>query len=473
MTMLIKCLFAIALLPAVVGPVSADDLPAFPGAEGHGSLTRGGRGGKVIAVSNLNDSGPGSLRAAVDTEAARIVVFRVSGTIKLDSPLRIRHPHITIAGQTAPGDGICLRGQPLLIGADEVIIRYIRVRLGDESAKGVDALESRYCKNLILDHVSASWGRDEVLSVYHCEQVTIQNCIISEAIGDGESHKFAALWGSNHSSHQRNLFAHNDSRNPRWASGSGNVDYRNNVLYNWGYASSYGGEAHQVGDRRNPPVEFTHINMVANYYKPGPATRPGIKARIANPSTRGGAADAGKWWISGNVVEGSTEVTADNWLGVTPSGGEFQLAEPWPAMPIAQQSAEEAYQTVLARVGCSLPNRDSVDARIIEEVRSGTATHGNGIISSQSDVGGWPELESLPAPKDSDGDGMPDWWEIKHGLNPNDPSDARGDLNGTGYTNIEEHLNGTGPAVFIDYTKRENNINTLTADSFKIPRTEM
>jgi hypothetical protein len=195
---------AIILTTLMASSVCARPIPAFPGAEGYGSLTRGGRGGKVIAVMNLNDSGSGSLRAAVEAEGPRIVVFRVSGTIQLKSSLRIRHPYITIAGQTAPGDGICLRGQPLVIGADEVIIRYIRVRLGDESASGVDAVEARYNRNIILDHVSASWGSDEVLSVYHGEYTTVQNCIILEAIGNGTSHKFAGIWGCNYSTYHHN-----------------------------------------------------------------------------------------------------------------------------------------------------------------------------------------------------------------------------------------------------------------------------
>jgi pectate lyase len=438
----------------MVSTVYARDIPVFPGAEGYGAATTGGRGGKVIAVTNLNAAGPGSLQAACDVQGPRIVVFKVAGTI--DGNIRIRNDHITIAGQTAPGDGITIKGN-LGIGASDVVIRYIRVRADGDS----DAVGGRYNKNIILDHVSASWSTDEVLSIYHCEYVTIQNCIISEAVGDGESHRFAAIWGSNYSTHHHNLIAHCDSRNPRWASGCGNVDYRNNVLYNWGYNSSYGGEAHQRGDRRNPPVEFSHINMVANYYKPGPATRSDVKARIANPSTRNGAADAGKWWVSDNLVDGSSTVTADNWLGVVPSGPEFRLAEPWPAMAIAQQSAEEAYNAVLAHAGCSLPNRDSVDARIIEEVRNGTATYGNGIISSPNDVGGWPELKSGTAPTDSDNDRMPDAWEEKYGLDPNNADDGSPDKDGDGYTNVEEWLNGTDPNEFVDYTKPENNVNTL------------
>jgi pectate lyase len=459
MKMLLMWMFAIAFSQMAAGLVSADDLPAFPGAEGYGAKTTGGRGGRVIAVTNLNESGPGSLQAACEAKGPRIVVFRVSGTI--DADLSIRNDHITIAGQTAPGDGITIKGS-LSIGANDVIVRYIRVRYAGSGNAG-DAIGGRYKENIILDHVSASWGTDEVLSLYHNRYVTIQNCIISEAVGDGKSHKFGGIWGDNYSTYHHNLIAHNDNRNPRFASGAGHVDFRNNVIYNWGYGTSYGGEKQQQG---NAKFNFSTINMVANYYKPGPATNSNVKSRIVAPSSRDGDADAGKWWVSDNLVEGSPEVTADNWKGVTRTDAAFRLDKPWPAMKINQQSAQDAYKTVLARVGASL-HRDSVDARIIEEVRKGTATHGNGIISSPNDVGGWPELKSLPAPKDSDGDGMPDAWEVKYGLNPNDPSDANGDLNRSGYTNIEEYLNGTDPTVFVDYTKRENNVNTLEPSNDK------
>lgn len=447
---------AVIWLASFASTGDALGLPAFPGAEGYGAETAGGRGGRVIAVTNLNAKGPGSLQAACDAEGRRIVVFKVAGTI--DGDIRIDNDHITIAGQTAPGDGITIKGN-LAIRASDLVIRYLRIRTDGDG----DAVSGRYEKNIILDHLSASWGADEVLSVYHCENVTIQNCIISESIGHGTSHRFAAIWGSQYSSHHRNLIAHCDSRNPRWASGCGFADYRNNVLYNWGYNSCYGGEAHQVGDRRRPPIEFSHINMVANYYKPGPATHSKVKARIANPSTRDGAEDAGKWWVAGNIVEGSPSVTADNWRGVSPSGPEFRLDQPWPAKAITQQSAEEAYETVLDDVGCSLPKRDTVDTRIVEEVRNGTATYGNGIITNPKDVGGWPELDNATAPTDSDNDGMPDEWERQFGFNPYDESDNTHDKDEDGYTNIEEYLNGTDPIEFVDYTKPANNKNTLEA----------
>jgi hypothetical protein len=448
----------------------AQNLIAFPGAEGYGKYTAGGRGGKVYEVTNLNDAGEGSLRAAIEAEGPRTVVFRVSGTIILNSRLRISHPYVTIAGQTAPGDGICIRKYSLDINADEVIIRYIRARLGGESGKDSDAISSRSTRNIILDHVSASWSVDETMSIYRCENVTVQWCIISESMFNSNhvkgSHGYGGIWGSNNSSYHHNLLAHHSSRNPRFASGCGNTDYRNNVLYNWGYQSCYGGEKQQRGDAK---VAVSNINMVANYYKPGPATKPGeVSHRIASPSSRNGAADYGKWYVADNVVEGSASVTADNWDGgIQPQGGSSDIAalkldQPWPSMAINQQTAEEAYRSVLANAGATLPKRDSVDTRIVEEVRNGNAMYEGpsykqkssvadkskkcGIIDSQTDVGGWPELKSTTAPTDTDHDGMPDDWEIAKSLNPKN-ADDRNKVATDGYTMLEKYLNSIGPST--------------------------
>ena len=324
-------LICVSMLALVTNTYAAGtpSIPAFPGAEGYGAITRGGRGGKVIAVTNLNDSGPGSLRAACEAEGPRIVVFKVSGTITLESTLRISKPYITIAGQTAPGDGICIKEYPLLINASEVIIRYIRARLGDETDNDSDAIEGRYQKNIILDHVSASWSVDETVSIYHCENVTIQWCLISESMyfaGHAKgTHGFGGIWGSNRSTYHHNLLAHHSSRNPRFASGCGYNDFRNNVIYNWGYNSAYGGEKEQPG---NEKLNFTVVNMVANYYKPGPATRPGnVTYRIINPSSRNKADDFGKWYVAENIVHGNPAVTADNWDGgVQPQDGSSYIA---------------------------------------------------------------------------------------------------------------------------------------------------
>ncbi|MFA9389722.1 MAG: T9SS type A sorting domain-containing protein [Prolixibacteraceae bacterium] len=421
---------------------------AFPSAEGYGKYTVGGRGGKVIEVTNLNASGTGSFAAAIGASGPRTVVFRVSGTIT--GNFNIKNDNITIAGQTAPGDGICIRGN-LSTSADDVIIRYIRVRY-DPSMGENDGIGGRYQKNIIFDHISASWSTDETMTLYHNENTTVQWCILAEACPKGttDEHRFGGIWGNNYGTWHHNLIAHNASRNPRWASGCGYNDYRNNVIYNWEYASCYGGEAHQVGDRRTPPIEHSTINMVANYYKPGPATESGVRNRIADPSTRDGDADAGQWWISDNFVDGSSSVTADNWKGVTKTGSAYRLKEPWTAMEIDQQTAEEAYRTVLEYSGCSLPTRDKVDADIIDDVLKGTGKYGkNGIIDRPSDVGGWPTLNSTTAPDDSDHDGMPDHWETAKGLNSTDPED-RNTIGESGYTNLEIYLNSlvNNPSLF-------------------------
>ncbi|MDD3320567.1 MAG: pectate lyase [Paludibacter sp.] len=412
---------------------------AFPTAEGYGKYTVGGRGGVVLEVTNLNDSGEGSLRAALETKGPRTVVFRVSGTIT--GNFSIKNDSITIAGQTAPGDGICIKGN-LSTGANNIIIRYIRVRF-DPSTGANDGMGGRYHKNIIFDHVSVSWSTDETLTLYHNENTTVQWSIIAEACPKGTTneHRFGGIWGNNYGTWHHNLIAHNASRNPRWASGCGYNDYRNNVIYNWEYASSYGGEARQKGDRRTPKIEHSTINMIANYYKPGPATQSKVRSCIVAPSTRNEDADAGQWWVSDNFVEESPEVTANNLLGVTKTSSAYRLNEPWQAMKINQQTAQEAYQYVLDHAGCSLPNRDKVDIDIINDVRTGTAQYGkNGIINNPSDVGGWPELKSIPAPIDTDHDGMPDSWEKANKLDPKN-ADDRNKIGADGYTMLEKYLN--------------------------------
>ncbi len=407
---------------------------AFPTAEGYGKYTTGGRGGTVIEVKNLNASGPGSLGAAISASGPRIVVFKVAGTIT--GSFNITRGDITIAGQTAPGDGICIRGN-LSTSASNIIIRYIRVRF-DPANGANDAIGGRFQKNIIFDHVSASWSTDETMSLYHNDSTTVQWCIISEACekyenGVGIGHRFGGIWGNDYGTWHHNLIANNDSRNPRWGSGVGYNDYRNNVLYNWGYQGAYGGEATQPGDAR---YTFSTINIVANYYKSGPATGP--KSLIVNPSARS-ATDKGSWYVSDNYVNGYPDVTDDNWKGVT-GNNYIKMSTPWNAMPIKQQTAEQAYLSVLDYAGCLFPNRDSVDARIVKDARNGTYTYGNnGIITVPEDVGGWPILAAGTPYTDSDHDGMSDEWETAHGLNPSDPSDRNGIGEG-GYTNLEVFL---------------------------------
>jgi len=412
---------------------------AFPTAEGYGKYTKGGRGGKVYEVTNLNTTGTGSLGAAISASGPRTVVFRVSGTIKGD--FRINNDYITIAGQTAPGDGITIKGS-ISINSSNVIIRYIRVR-PDPSVGEVDAMGCRGEKNIIIDHVSVSWSSDEVLSVYENDSVTIQWCIISEACakiinGENTGHQFGGIWGNNLGTYHHNLFSSNASRNPRWASDTKYNDYRNNVVYNWGYNSCYGGEN-----------DFT-VNMVANYYKAGPATRSNVKNRIAAPG------EGGKWYVADNYIDGYPDVTADNWLGM--EGDDYtKMSSPWDAMAINQQTPVEAYDSVLAKAGCSFPKRDRIDGHLIYDALNGvnsfegssynnnnpvsTTIKNGGILDSPYDVGGWPELNSTEAPTDSDYDGMPNYWEKANGLDTSLASDGNAYTLDTSYTNLEVYLN--------------------------------
>lgn len=407
---------------------------AFPGAEGFGKYTSGGRGGKVIVVQNLNDSGAGSLREAIMAKGPRTIVFAVAGTIVLESPLRIKHGDITIAGQSAPGDGIALRGYPLKIDADNVIIRYLRFRMGDENAIEDDAISAIRQRNIIIDHCSFSWGTDEAASFYDNENFTLQWSIISESLNEsvhskGE-HGYGGIWGGKGASFHHNLLAHHKSRTPRFNGARTHkepdkeiVDFRNNVIFNWQANSAYAGESGQY-------------NIVNNYYKPGPATEKTKRDRIVNPWE-----PYGKFYVAGNYMDGNEKVTENNALGVICDTSSKPLVqEPIPVVEIDMKTAADAYELVLATAGASF-RRDAVDERIVKEVRKGKATFGNGIIDSQTDVGGWPELKAGKAPLDSDGDGMPDFWEKEHGLDPHDPTDNIAHSLDKNYTNIEIYLN--------------------------------
>ena len=412
-----------------------EGLVAFPGAEGYGKIATGGRGGEVYEVTNLNSSGSGSLKDAF-SKSGRTIVFRVGGTISGGYSVP---DNTTVAGQTAPGDGIEINGT-LGIG-DNTIVRYIRVRTN----VGGDAIARRGGDKIILDHVSTSWSGDEVLSIYHCTNVTIQWCMITEAMSS--DHQFGGIWGNNYSTYHHNLFAHNTDRNPRIATGAGYNDLRNNVIYNWKNESVYGGEA------TGQAWDFCTTNVVANYFKPGPGTPtdPILHTRICSPWNRDGSV-YGDWYVAENYLVGHPDVTADNWLGVYPRWferiyddraaiPELKLDSPSTYMPIRQETAEEAYLSVLEHAGCSLPNRDSVDRRIIEEVRNGTYTYGNnGFVTKPSDVGGHPSLQNGTPPADSDHDGMPDAWENANGLNPNNAND-RNNTDSIGYTMLENYIN--------------------------------
>ena len=412
---------------------------AFPGAEGFGRYTTGGRGGQVVYVTNLEDSGEGSLRKAIQKKGPRIVVFAVSGTIALKEPLDINNGDITIAGQSAPGDGICISNYPVSVKADNVIIRYMRFRMGNVTGQEADALGgNRGQSNIIIDHCSMSWATDECASFYRNKQFTLQWSIISESLNESVhakgDHGYGGIWGGEGASFHHNLIANHSSRTPRFSGSKSTpnspdelVDFRNNVIFNWVHNSSYGGEKGRY-------------NMVNNYYKAGPATSSSRKNRIVNPSQ-----PYGQFYVSGNHVEGYPAISTDNWAGGVQADhvDSAKAVNPFKVTAIKEQSAAEAYELVLAHAGASY-KRDAVDARVVADVRSGKPTSGakkNGIIDSQQDVGGWPELKSLPAPEDQDQDGMPDAWERQHNLDPNNPADAAGYTLDKQYTNVEVYLN--------------------------------
>lgn len=418
-----------------------DSALAFPRAEGFGKYTTGGRGGKVYIISNLEDDGPGSLREAISKKEPRIIVFAISGTIKLASELVIRNGDLTIAGQSAPGDGICLRGYSMRVHADNVIVRYMRFRMGDETKNQNDAFYGMRHKNIIIDHCSMSWSTDECASFYDNENFTMQWCILAESLNasvhEKGEHGYGGIWGGMGASFHHNLLADHNSRSPRFCGARYHkqpareiVDFRNNVIFNWGINSSYAGE------RGNH-------NMINNFYKPGPATPKSKINRIINPWS-----PFGKFYVNGNAMFGDAKVTANNWAG----GVQFDkgdntdsvfLDKSIPVVAVGTQPAREAYEKVLKEAGASL-KRDNVDTRIVTEVETGKAPYGknkNGIIDSQTDVGGWPDLASSPVLPDGDQDGMPDAWETSHNLDPRNGNDAPAYTLSKQYTNIEVYLN--------------------------------
>lgn len=428
----------LALVAALPSPEAG--ALAFPGAEGAGRFAQGGRSGQVLFVTNLDDAGPGSLRAAVEAKGPRTILFRVSGTIKLARPLVIREGRVTIAGQSAPGGGITLRDHRLEVSADDVVIRYIRSRLGDESKTESDAIWINKGRRIILDHVSASWSVDETLSAsanytspdQGFYDLTVQWSIISESLtrslhAKGQ-HGYGSLIrggrGSKISFHH-NLWASHSARMPRPGNYSGPevdpigafFDFRSNVFYNWG-----GGRSGYNADK----ATLSRYNFVDNSYVAGPQSQKPIAFDESNMLAQA--------YFAGNGMNGT--VPPDPWslvTGVRPDG--YRLAAPIDMAPVKPDSAASSYERVLAGAGAS-KMRDTVDQRVVAGVRDRTGRQ----IDSQREVGGWPELHTAPAPRDSDKDGMPDAWEKAHGLDPKDAADANQDRNRDGWTNIEEWL---------------------------------
>lgn len=495
-------------------------IPAFPGAEGGGMYTAGGRGGKVLVVTNLNDDGPGSFRWACEQGGARIIVFNVCGIINLKTPIILRAPYVTIAGQTAPGDGVCIAGESFQVNTHDVIVRHMRFRRGNTHVwNREDSFGGNPVGNIMIDHCSCEWGLDENISFYRhmfdmgdgkpmrkepTVNVTIQNTISAKAL-DTYNHAFGSTIGGENTTFMRNLWADNTGRNPSIGWG-GVFNFVNNIVYNWVHRTADGGEF------------STMSNFINNYYKPGPLTPKDtpIGYRIVKAESRSKNLfpyqQFGRVYAIGNIMEGNEAVTKDNWDGgiqiadkdLKGEGGvpEDVLAlmksnEPFPMAHMTIIPSEKTFDYVLENVGATLPIRDIVDQRIIEEVRTGKAyyvkklpkenpygdmwglsdksknedgffkyrrldkdSYKYGIITDPAQMGGYPEYKGEPR-VDTDGDGMPDEWEIANGLNPNDPSDANGDCTGDGYTNIEKYINGISTKVKVDWTDLKNNHDTL------------
>ena len=436
---------------------------AFPGAEGGGMYVTGGRGGRVIHVTNLNDKGEGSLRAALTASGARTVVFDVAGIIELQSAIQIKNGDLTVAGQTAPGDGICIKNYSVNIAASNVIVRFLHFRLGDEgpnAGDSEDCIWGRYQSDIIIDHCSMSWSIDECASVSANEHFTLQWCILPESMNDSAhskgSHGYGGIWGGKDASFHHNLLANHHSRNPRIdhpeiypksngefdLSKRGSVDLRNLVVYNWGDNSSYGGEGGK-------------FNFVGCWYKPGPDSKDRhyfvdayrLYTRSDKTTVDYGYPDL---FMSGNFHSGYSDISSDNSAGIYwhNGGSEALRSEPNPlsgpsgkAVYTTTHPASAGMETVLSQAGDRI-HRDAVDVRAVEGVKNNTGR----IINTPSDAGGWPEYkataEDLARTADTDADGMPDWFEEQFGLNKTEASDARSitlDRNGR-YTNLEMYL---------------------------------
>ncbi len=440
MKLLPPILLSCTLLAAA--PATATEAPqiAFPGAEGHGRFAQGGRGGAVLHVTTLEDSGPGSLRAAVEAKGPRTVVFETAGTIRLKSPLKISRGRITIAGQTAPGEGITLADQPLVVAADDVVIRYLRVRLGDQSGVQEDAVTVSRGRRIILDHISASWSVDETLSVgsrYDPPEtgvfdVTVQWSLIAESLNRSVHakgrHGYGSLIRGGHGakmSFHHNLWANHLARMPRPGNYNGPeidavggfFEFRNNVFYNWGGEAS-GYNADQAA--------YSAYDFVGNAYLPGPDGKGALAFCEQNGLSRA--------WFADNAMAG--RVPTDPWslVACNPPAG-YRAPGPLAASGIGTSDPATAQKAVIAGAGASKV-RDPVDLRILAGVQARTGRQ----IDSQKDVGGWPALKGGDAPADLDRDGMADHWERANGFNPADPADGGLDADRDGFTNLEEYL---------------------------------
>lgn len=453
---------------------------AFPGAEGYGRFAIGGRGGKVVEVTNLNDSGPGSLREAVTADIGpRTIVFNVSGNIKLLSRLVVSSPYITIAGQTAPGEGITISRAPVGLTGNEGIIRFLKVRIGGGTT--FDGMGLTGANHSIIDHCSISWTIDESFSSRGAHNITLQRTLISEALnvaghdkyGAGKMHGYAATIGGDVGSFHHNLLAHNYGRN--WSIGgglsgdgfyTGRLDIRNNVVYNWGRRTTDGGA--------------NEVNFVNNFYKPGASTEIFV---ALNAQHEGVGKGKQQYYFDGNIMPGYfNEKNQHKGRKMTVSNKEIVAYETFVDKPffeshVATQTASAAYKNVLSDVGANQPFFDAHDKRIIEETLKGTYSFKGsksglaGMIDTEADAGGWPNFknESRSSDWDTDHDGLPNWWETAHGLNvqsaANDFSDTNLDANKDGFTQLDEYLEWMSqPHYFINSGEK---LEFAAADYFK------
>ncbi|WP_308991001.1 T9SS C-terminal target domain-containing protein [Mariniflexile litorale] len=439
---------------------------AFPEAEGYGRFAIGGRGGKVVEVTNLNDDGPGSLRDAVNQEIGpRTIVFNVSGNIELKSRLVINQPYITVAGQTAPGEGVTITRAPVGLTGNEGIVRFLKVRIG--SGTTYDGMGLTGANHSIIDHCSISWTIDESFSSRGAHNITLQRTLISEALnlaghdkyGSGAMHGYAATIGGDIGSFHHNLLSHNYGRN--WSLGgglngdgyySGKLDLRNNVVYNWGKRTTDGGA--------------NEVNFVNNYYKPGASTKFFYALKVQHEGVGKGKQ---QYFFDGNVMPGYfDESSQEKGKTIQISEGaivdfETFVEKPFFESYVTTQSASAAYKNVLSDVGANQPFFDKHDTRILDETLKGTYTYKGsksgfpGMIDTEKDAGGFPEYASETRPEhwDTDHDGLPNWWEQVHGLNENsakgDFSESNSDNDKDGFTQLEDYLNWMAqPHYFIN-----------------------
>ncbi len=460
-------LLAAALTAGLSVPAFAAEeqskLLAFPGVEGGGKYTTGARGNdsiEVYHVTNLNADGEGSLKDAV-SKPGRIVVFDVSGVIEIPEKLKLEQPNITILGQTAPGDGITVAGSDIGLYADNTIIRYLRVRPTDANEGEPDGLGGRWIDDIVVDHCSVSWGVDELLTVYAgsrekegkqpAQNVSIQYCISSEALRMSShikgAHGYGGIAGGDNYSFHHNLMAHNDSRNPRLDRNLLGTDIVNNVIYDWGINTIYGGEPYSYNkvEEFSKPELVSNVNIRDNYYKFGPSTRDNVdhvRSRVFEATNDGTVTYNGEVlksnvYVENNYVYGDEETTKNNWNHndtVKNQANVNRLEKPvdMGEFEIPAQSAEDAYNDVLENAGATLPKRDSIDARIIDDVKNGTGR----IINQEEEQGGFTGITSETRKFE-----IPTEWKAENNMGSAEETDIVPSGEYKGYTWIEAYVN--------------------------------